>query len=428
MTLQVKLYRRRPPAGRLDATPFGILYVVLAAAYFSTASADGGGLPALLCCGGVLLAHLALLLSAAWSVPVRCWLGYVRVRSLVQAEVVLATPPRAQGAPEICELLRAGSQGGRGPPVEQQSVELTCSGGGGGGGGATQVLPLPDAWFVFQMTKYCHVRGEEFVPLQYPSELTGAFLAGYRGYVKADSHGAAVKKWGKNIFDIPLPAFEVLLQEHCVAPFFVFQVFCVGLWCLDDYWYYSIFTLVMLLVFEATQVKVRIRNLEQLRKMRRPPQEMCVFRNQKWLKISSEDLVPGDICSLKQDRKKPNQGGGDTSSDGGGGGGGGGGAEGEDRLCPCDVLILRGSVVANEAMLTGESVPKRKEGVASVGDWDDEIRRLRQHGVQQQGEQKKGEQKKGEDGPQASSEILDRHTVFGGTKIILHIQQKQQQQ
>lgn len=65
----------------------------------------------------------------------------------------------------------------------------------------------------------------------------------FQTYWKSSGHTteakvtAAAENWGKNKFLVPLPQFYSMLKEQLLAPFFVFQVFCVGLWCLDEYWY-----------------------------------------------------------------------------------------------------------------------------------------------------------------------------------------------
>ena len=94
-----------------------------------------------------------------------------------------------------------------------------------------------------------------------------------------------------------------------------------------------------MLIFEATTVFSRKRNITALRGIAVKTGRIYAFRNKIWEDHSTEDLVPGDIVSVKRH------------------------AEGETTI-PCDCLILQGSAVVNEASLTGESVPQMKEAIS----------------------------------------------------------------
>ena len=88
-----------------------------------------------------------------------------------------------------------------------------------------------------------------------------------------------------------------------MAPFFLFQVLCLFLWSLDDYWYYSAFTLMMLLFFEGMMCKQRHNSLTMLRNMRRPAVGVQVFRERQWMQVLSDQLVPGDVVALTSEVK-----------------------------------------------------------------------------------------------------------------------------
>lgn len=155
--------------------------------------------------------------------------AFVQRRTVESARLVKIIPVAHRGQAEITELQRTQVPGGK------------------------QVV-----WFSYQRDKFVYDPAtNSFSRLAYPCDNQDLTIADYkasRGLDSAQLVDEYIWEYGKNFFDIPIPSFRELFAEHAIAPFFVFQIFCVGLWCLDEYWYYSLFTLFMLVVFECTVV------------------------------------------------------------------------------------------------------------------------------------------------------------------------------
>ena len=149
-----------------------------------------------------------------------------------------------------------------------------------------------------------------FAPLPYPSskrppllnhQQAGAGLSTAKNETRGLSSSSIanlLSLYGKNTFNIPIPAFGALSAEHATAPFFVFQIFRVTLWCLDEYGYYSLFALFVLVMFECTVVWQRVRTLTELRSMSIEPYPVQCYRDGKWVKVQTDELLPEDVVSI----------------------------------------------------------------------------------------------------------------------------------
>ncbi|XP_074108715.1 polyamine-transporting ATPase 13A3-like [Cotesia typhae] len=146
--------------------------------------------------------------------------------------------------------------------------------------------------------------------------------------------------YGNNEIKIPLKCFFHLLCLEALSPFYVFQLLSFCLWTADNYYYYALTIMIVSFIGIVMAVHQTRENQEKLNSTVNLSDVAEVLRDRRTGKtdsIPSDRLTPGDILVI------PHHG----------------------CLMPCDAVLLTGSCILNESMLTGESVPVTKIPIPS---------------------------------------------------------------
>lgn len=252
--------------------------------------------------------NLLFWLMPHWNIDINATFNYSAASSVANATHIKITPVANAGVGEICQI-------------------------------QMEIFPDGEKQVVFSFQKRRHLLGADgvFAPPAFVFDEQPALKTFQNATGLSGDLVKTTRNYGENRFDIPIPTFLELFKEHAVAPFFVFQIFCVALWCMDEQWYYSLFSLFMLVSFEMTTVFQRRTTMTEFQSMGIKPYLIYAYRDNAWTELETTQLLPGDVVSVTR-----------TS---------------EDSALPCDLLLLDGSAIVNEAMLSGELTPLLKESI-----------------------------------------------------------------
>lgn len=167
-------------------------------------------------------------------------------------------------------------------------------------------------------------------------------------------------KFGECQVSVPKKSAVDILIREVLNPFYIFQVFSVVLWMWDHYYYYASCILFISSGSVLISLYDNLKNNEEIRRMAAYSceVELMQFDGTRALTQSTE-LVPGDVIVVPQ-----------------------------NTTLPCDLILLTGSAIANEAILTGESIPVLKSSLPVVSD------------------------------DVYSERECEKHTLYGGTQVI----------
>ncbi|XP_061653528.1 polyamine-transporting ATPase 13A3-like isoform X1 [Phyllopteryx taeniolatus] len=160
--------------------------------------------------------------------------------------------------------------------------------------------------------------------------------------------------FGKNDIDVKVPSLFKLLVKEVLNPYYIFQLFAIILWGVQEYFNYSLTMLILSSILIAASLYsirkhyVKLHNLVVAHSL---VQVSVCRRNKDVEQVMSTELVPGDVITIPAN----------------------------GIIMPCDAVLICGTCIVNESILTGESVPVTKTSLPSSGDDAERIYNTEEH-------------------------------------------------
>lgn len=149
-------------------------------------------------------------------------------------------------------------------------------------------------------------------------------------------------RFGECLVNVPKKTVIQILLDEVLNPFYIFQIFSIAVFIWESYTIYAgcIFALSSIAI--ASTIYETRKNNEQIRRMAKYICEVEVMKQDQFgastlIKKMSDSLVPGDIIKVP-----------------------------EGIVLPCDLVLVSGGAIMNEAILTGESIPVMKASLPAI--------------------------------------------------------------
>ncbi|TMW57735.1 hypothetical protein Poli38472_014338 [Pythium oligandrum] len=146
-----------------------------------------------------------------------------------------------------------------------------------------------------------------------------------------EEHQRRLDMVGRNAIEVEMPSIMRSIIDEVFSTFYVYQLMCYYVWYFTDYVWVSVLNTVVIVVSAGVNILTKRSIFSSIVQMTHYQSNVEVKRSGVWKTVTSGDLVPGDLVRIA-----------------------------ENWELPCDLVIVKGSTVCDESMLTGESMPVQK--------------------------------------------------------------------